>query len=109
MSLPSITLDQQHAVNEQRRQGRTDRQIEKILGLRYGVLAATYRVDCTAQIERDRSERATAEWRKKDQRFWSAQSRPDRTLRGRRPTGDCLTSLPNSPPLKSPPRLRPVA
>ena len=34
-----ITLAQQHAVNEQRRMGRTDRQAEKIVGLPHGILS----------------------------------------------------------------------
>lgn len=104
MALPTITLDQQHAVNEHRRQGRTDRQIEKIIGLRYGLLATTYRVDCSAQVERDRAERARAEWREKDRRFWATNHYPDRILRGWRPTQDCVTSRPDAAPLRALPR-----
>lgn len=37
-----ITLSQQHAVNEQRRLGRTDRQAEKILGLPHGLLSRPF-------------------------------------------------------------------
>lgn len=37
-----ITLAQQHAVNEQRRMGRTDRQAEKIVGLPHGVLSRPF-------------------------------------------------------------------
>lgn len=37
-----ITLAQQHAVNEQRRMGRTDRQAERILGLPYGILSRPF-------------------------------------------------------------------
>lgn len=39
-----ITLAQQHAVNEQRRLGRTDRQAEKIVGLPHGVLSRHFLV-----------------------------------------------------------------
>lgn len=39
-----ITLAQQHAVNEQRRMGRTDRQAEKIVGLPSGILSRRYLV-----------------------------------------------------------------
>ncbi|MFC5373206.1 hypothetical protein ACFPIF_11610 [Brevundimonas faecalis] len=39
-----ITLAQQHAVNEQRRQGRTDRQAEKIVGLPNGILSRRFLV-----------------------------------------------------------------
>lgn len=39
-----ITLAQQHAVNEQRRMGRTDRQAEKIVGLPHGVLSRPFLV-----------------------------------------------------------------
>ncbi|MCZ4109549.1 hypothetical protein O3U67_15775 [Brevundimonas diminuta] len=37
-----ITLAQQHAVNEQRRMGRTDRQAEKIVGLPSGILSRRF-------------------------------------------------------------------
>lgn len=37
-----ITLAQQHAVNEQRRMGRTDRQAEKIVGLPSGILSRPF-------------------------------------------------------------------
>ena len=37
-----ITLMQQYAVNEQRRRGRTDRQIEKIVGLPHGILSRRF-------------------------------------------------------------------
>lgn len=37
-----ITLAQQHAVNDQRRMGRTDRQAEKIVGLPHGVLSRPF-------------------------------------------------------------------
>lgn len=37
-----ITLAQQHAVNEQRRMGRTDRQAEKIVGLPHGLLSRPF-------------------------------------------------------------------
>lgn len=37
-----ITLAQQHAVNEQRRMGRTDRQAEKIVGLPHGILSRPF-------------------------------------------------------------------
>lgn len=37
-----ITLAQQHAVNEQRRLGRTDRQAEKIVGLPHGILSRPF-------------------------------------------------------------------
>nr|WP_312296029.1 hypothetical protein [Brevundimonas diminuta] len=37
-----ITLMQQHAVNEQRRIGRTDRQAEKIVGLPSGILSRPF-------------------------------------------------------------------
>lgn len=37
-----ITLAQQHAVNEQRRLGRSDRQAEKIIGLPHGLLSRPF-------------------------------------------------------------------
>ncbi|CAM2823809.1 Uncharacterised protein [Brevundimonas diminuta] len=37
-----ISLAQQHAVNEQRRMGRTDRQAEKIVGLPSGILSRPF-------------------------------------------------------------------
>ncbi len=37
-----ISLAQQHAVNEQRRMGRTDRQAEKIVGLPSGILSRRF-------------------------------------------------------------------
>lgn len=37
-----ITLAQQHAVNEQRRKGRSDRQAEKIVGLPSGLLSRPF-------------------------------------------------------------------
>ena len=107
MALPSITVDQQRAVNVQRRQGRTDRQIEKILGLRYGLLAAPYRVDGAPDVERQVAKAAQArraEASEKEQRYWQALGRDDRQLRGWRPAGNCVTSRPNAAPLRSLPR-----
>lgn len=46
-----ITLAQQHAVNEQRRMGRTDRQAEKIVGLPHGILSRPFIVDETTVLE----------------------------------------------------------
>lgn len=40
-----ITLAQQHAVNEQRRLGRTDRQAERIVGLPHGILSRPFIVE----------------------------------------------------------------
>lgn len=37
-----ITLMQQHVVNEQRRMGRSDRQVEKIVGLPSGILSRPF-------------------------------------------------------------------
>lgn len=45
-----ITLAQQHAVNEQRRMGRTDRQAEKIVGLPQGILARPFIVIDDSQL-----------------------------------------------------------
>lgn len=107
MSLPSITVDQQRAVNEQRRQGRTDRQIEKILGLRYGLLAAPYRVDGSPDSERERARKADAAraaFHEKEARYWRALGREDRQLRGWRPNGNCITARPDAAPLRSLPR-----
>lgn len=47
-----ITLAQQHAVNEQRRQGRTDRQAEKIVGLPHGILSRPFVVDDETKLNR---------------------------------------------------------
>ena len=107
MSLPSITVDQQRAVNDQRRQGRTDRQIEKIIGLRYGLLAAPYRVDGSPDQERERAKQAQtarAAFHEKEARYWRTLSREDRILRGWRPTANCVTSRPDAAPLRSLPR-----
>jgi len=45
-----ITLAQQHAVNEQRRLGRTDRQAEKIVGLPQGLLSRPFIVIDDGQL-----------------------------------------------------------
>lgn len=47
-----ITLAQQHAVNEQRRMGRTDRQAEKIVGLPHGLLSRPFVVDDQTTLRR---------------------------------------------------------
>lgn len=47
-----ITLAQQHAVNEQRRMGRTDRQAEKIVGLPHGILSRPFVVDDQTTLNR---------------------------------------------------------
>ena len=92
-----ITLAQQHAVNEQRRMGRTDRQAEKIVGLPNGILSRRYLVDDSAERDRARYEKAVAEWREKDDRFQRAVwGRDDRTVvHGWRPDGDCISTRPD--------------
>lgn len=47
-----ITLAQQHAVNEQRRLGRTDRQAEKIVGLPHGILSRPFIVEDQTALRR---------------------------------------------------------
>lgn len=44
MTLPRITHDQAAEVDRLRKAGRTDRQIERIVGLTYGLLSKPYRV-----------------------------------------------------------------
>lgn len=47
-----ITLAQQHAVNEQRRLGRTDRQAERIVGLPSGILSRPFIVEDETTLRR---------------------------------------------------------
>lgn len=91
-----ITLTQQHAVNEQRRMGRTDRQAEKIVGLPYGILSRRYVVDASAEQERARGEKAYAEWSERHDAFFRTVFREQRTLHGWRPEGDCVRSRPDA-------------
>ncbi len=44
MTLPRITQHQAAEVDRLRKAGRTDRQIERIVGLTYGLLSKPYRV-----------------------------------------------------------------
>lgn len=44
MTLPRITNGQAAEINRLRKAGRTDRQIERIVGLTYGLLSKPYRV-----------------------------------------------------------------
>jgi len=91
-----ITLAQQHAVNEQRRLGRTDRQTEKIVGLPHGILSRPYLVDSSEEDTRKRGEKAFAEWCEREDAFHRAVFRPQRTFHGWRPEGDCVKDRPDA-------------
>lgn len=99
-----VTYAQQQAVLAERAKGRTDRQIEKIIGLQTGTLARPYAIDVSEEAERCRAERAVAEWRKRDERFWRARARDRSVIHGWRPAGDCVRSRPDAKPLRAVPR-----
>lgn len=100
MTVERITLGQQRAVNEQRQKGRTDRQIEVIVGLPRGILSRPYLVDDSAErqaaADRERCEKSN-HWRV------PYMGQP---IHGWRPQGDCVRSRPNSDPIRQP---RPAA
>lgn len=59
MTLPRITQNQAAEVDRLRKAGRTDRQIERIVGLTYGLLSKPYRVgdDARPILNRDHLDR----------------------------------------------------
>lgn len=59
MTLPRITNGQAAEVNRLRKAGRTDRQIERIVGLTYGLLSKPYRVGEDPRPILDREIRGT--------------------------------------------------
>jgi hypothetical protein len=92
-----IPLATANEVDALRRRGRTDRQIEHILGLPNGLLARRYLIDDTEERELARSARRRGDlWAAQDH-FLASLSRP-RTIEGWRPQGDCVRSQPNATP-----------
>ena len=96
MSVPRIAYSQQQAVLSERAKGRTDRQIENIVGLPYGFLCRPYIVDVAEQRDMVRGGHAHEAWKQRDDRWRQSTSRPTRTFHGWRPDGDCLTAKPNA-------------
>jgi len=62
MSLPRITQHQASEVERLRKEGRTDRQIERIVGLIYGLLGKPYAIGDDARPIMDRDPHG-AGWR----------------------------------------------
>ena len=92
-----ITLAEQHAVNEQRRMGRTDRQAEKIVGLPQGILSRPYLIDDSAERRAAAARKEAVEWSARQDRFWRAIYAPQRpNLQGWRPQHDCITDRPDA-------------
>lgn len=99
-----LTETEAQAVAENRRLGRTDRQIEHIVGLAYGTLSRPWTVATECPKAKAARLKAHADWQAREDAFWRSVFRPDRHLRGWRPDGDCVTSRPNAAPLRSVPR-----
>ena len=93
--IPRINLQQEAAVVAQRNLGRTDRQIEKIVGLPNGFLSRPYLLDDSIEREIDRQRAAYQAWVKRDDRFQAAQRIPQRP-QGWRPRQNCITDRPDS-------------
>lgn len=90
--IPRQTMN---AIEDQRRLGRTDRQIEKILGLSSGTLARPYRIDDSVELQIAALRKADAEWARRDDRFRAALAIPQRP-EGWRPRGNCVSDRPDA-------------
>lgn len=90
-----IPLTLANAIDEQRRLGRTDRQIEKVVGLPSGTLSRPYLIDDSEERQRAKIAQELVEWREQRRRFWASQSIPQRP-KGWRPKGNCITDRPNA-------------
>lgn len=66
MTLARITQHQAAEVERLRRDGRTDRQIERIIGLTYGLLGKPYAVGDDARPIMDRNNNGPSGWRYPD-------------------------------------------
>ena len=116
MSLPRIPYATQQAVLELQGKGRTPRQIEGMLGLRYGVLSSPYHVDVSEEARQVAEGRAGAEFLKKDRKREEAWRRSMRAeisgatrVTGWRPRDDLIKSRPDAAPLRSLPARKPGA
>jgi hypothetical protein len=95
-----IPLATANEVDALRRRGRTDRQIENILGLPRGLLARPYLIDDTEERELARTARRKGDlWAAQD-RFWASLSRP-KPIEGWRPKLDCVRARPNEAPSRA--------
>lgn len=66
--LPRIPYQTQQAIIAERAKGRTDRQIEKILGLSHGLLGRPYRVDTTVEARAVEAGREHVAWQSREER-----------------------------------------
>lgn len=96
-----ITYAQQQAVLDHRGKGRTDRQIEKLVGLPSGTLSRPYTVDVSVQAEIVRRARSHAAFLKRQAVRDRVEAADRPILQGWRPSGDCIRSRPNERPARS--------
>ena len=78
-----------------RQRGRTDRQIEKMLGLPNGLLSRRYLIDDSEEREMAQRRRDAADWLAADARY-QASLRIVQRPQGWRPLRDCIRDLPNA-------------
>lgn len=104
-----ITPHQAQEVERLRGLGRTDRQIERAVGLSYGLLGRPYVVDRETAEGKAKRLADLADWNRRYSSFERARHAEIReaskmTQRRRalgwRPEGDCVTSKPNENPLR---------
>jgi hypothetical protein len=101
-----VPYQTQQAILAERAKGRTDRQIEKILGLQHGLLSRPYVVDVRIQAETVAMGRDHAAWQKREKRRWAALVRSDDSapVHGWRPKHDLVKSRPDAKPLRQVPK-----
>lgn len=99
-----LTSAQAAVVAEQRRIGRTDRQIEKHVGLSAGFLDRPWIIDCSDVFDPVKAAAQREERLRREEAFRRATTPKDRHLRGWRPHGDCVRARPDAAPLRSLPR-----
>ncbi len=102
--MQSLTTLQARMVDEQRAGGRTDRQIEKVMGLTHGFLSRPWVLDRTDDIDIATNLARAEERRRKENAFWRCISHTGPVTRGWRPDGNCVSARPNDKPLRSVPR-----
>ena len=109
MSILRITPSQAQEVERLKGLGRTDRQIEKFFGFSHGALRNGYELDHSAEIARASRREMTAEEQERFKREIAAiradlRPRTHSRVHGWRPKGDCVSSRPDSAPLRTVPR-----
>lgn len=95
MTITKISKAHFDLITAERAKNRTDRQIEAMLGLPYGILQKPFLVDDTEERAAQDAKRQQREYDERMQRRWEALGRPV-PIRGWRPNGNCVQSRPNA-------------